>query len=154
LIEPRLLQRRRIDACLPNLPDSWTGRCVALLADLQIGADWAHIDTARRAIDAALNAHPAVVLLAGDYVYHAAREPQRRLAQLRDVLRPLTTSNTPAFGVLGNHDFGVESTTDVHDRAALAETVEGVLEQGGIMIPPTKSCRYPRPCKILRSNRR
>ena len=48
VIEPRLVDEREEVATIPGLPTAWVGQRLALLADLQVGAPLANIDTVGR----------------------------------------------------------------------------------------------------------
>jgi predicted MPP superfamily phosphohydrolase len=145
LIEPRLVQTRRIQAHLPNLPHGWEGRQVALLGDLQVGAPMANTDAIRRAIEAVVRSRPAVVLLTGDFVYNLAHDPSVILSQTLELLRPLVTAEIPCFGVLGNHDFAQESTPEHSRQRELASEVVAGLETAGIRVLRNESAAVRAP---------
>src|SRR5919205_2145188 len=69
-IEPRLVDRLDERATIPNLPASWEHQQVAVFADLQVGMWWSNTDAGRRVVDRVIEIHPALVLLAGDYLYN------------------------------------------------------------------------------------
>jgi hypothetical protein len=69
-IEPRLVDRLDERATIPNLPAAWEQKQVAVFADLQVGMWWSNTDAARRMVDRVVDMHPALVLLAGDYLYN------------------------------------------------------------------------------------
>lgn len=131
-VEPRLLDEQRLEVELPHLPPSWDGRRLALLADLQIGIRFGNTDTVRRAVRRAVACEPALVLLAGDFVYEAVRRPQPALSALGSALRPLARAGIPSFAVLGNHDFGEQGTED--ERIRVAQQVRSTLEAAGIRV--------------------
>jgi uncharacterized protein len=134
LIEPRLLQTRRVHAWLPHLPPAWDGQQLALLGDLQIGAPLSNLGTMRRAVRAIVAARPGLVVLTGDYVYNASHDPVAIIGQLLEVLRPLVSADLACVGVLGNHDFALESTPDRSRQQLLAGAVESALERAGIRV--------------------
>jgi uncharacterized protein len=134
LIEPRRLDTRRVHARLPKLPPAWDGQQLALLGDLQIGAPLSNLDTMRRAVHAIVAARPRLVLLTGDYVYNTSHDPAAIIGQLLDVLRPLASAHLACVGVLGNHDFALESTPDPSRQHVLADAVESALERAGIRV--------------------
>ena len=131
-IEPRLLDEQQLEVEVPYLPESWDGRRLALLADMQIGIRFGNTDTVRRAVRRAVACEPALVLLAGDFVYEAVRSPQSALRVLGSVLRPLAHAGIPSFAVLGNHDFGEEGSKDA--RIRLAQQVRATLETACIRV--------------------
>jgi predicted MPP superfamily phosphohydrolase len=145
LIEPRLLQKRLVDAWLPDLPAGWREQRLALLGDLQVGAPLANTDTIRRAVREAIAARPGAVLLTGDYVYNTSHDPPAIIGQLVELLRPLASAGLPTLGVLGNHDFALESTPDPRRQRALADEVEAALEQAGIRILRNLAIPLPAP---------
>jgi uncharacterized protein len=132
LVEPRLLAEEHLEVTLPNLTRAWKGQHIVLLADLQIGMGLGNTDTLRRAVARTIAVRPALVLLAGDFVYEAVRRPQPALDTLSSVLLPLTNAGLHAFAVLGNHDYGEEGTR--RDRLLLAQRVRRTLEEIGIRV--------------------
>src|SRR5438034_8729324 len=68
-IEPRFVDRDNQVAAIPNLPAEWEGKQVAIFADLQVGMWWANKDAARRLVRQVVKIQPALVLIAGDFVY-------------------------------------------------------------------------------------
>ncbi len=51
---------------VPNLGSDWEGKKVALLADLQVGMWWGNTEMIKKAVKKAVEAQPAMVLIAGD----------------------------------------------------------------------------------------
>ncbi len=107
-IEPRLLDEIEVTAAIPGLPPAWEGQRVAALGDFQVGVWYANEDTARRAIARAVEEHPTAVLLLGDYLYHPSPNRRETLAKVKRLLAPLAAADIPAYGVLGNHDYGLD----------------------------------------------
>ncbi|MBV8085517.1 MAG: metallophosphoesterase, partial [Chloroflexi bacterium] len=138
-IEPRYLDIQRLDADLPHLGPSWAGQRVALLADFQIGIRFGNTDTARRAVKRAVEAQPAVVFLAGDFVYDAVHYPDPALATLKQTLQPLSALSERTFAVLGNHDYGEEGSRLA--RLKLANEVRLTLESLGIRVLENEAVR-------------
>ena len=81
-IEPRLVVGNDETAAIPNLPPAWEGKQVAVFADLQVGMWWANTDAARRLVRSVVEIRPALVLIAGDFVYKA--EVRNRRTASRD----------------------------------------------------------------------
>jgi predicted MPP superfamily phosphohydrolase len=125
-IEPRIVQKRSVDAPLPDLPRAWDGQRLALMGDIQLGAPLANTDAVQRAVRMVLDARPSAVLLTGDYVYDAEGDPAPILGQLVELLAPLGSSGVPVLAVLGNHDFARDSVLDT--------AVEATLERIGMRI--------------------
>ena len=100
LLEPRTVDVRRVRASVPRLPAAWEGRRVALFADIQVGICFSNYDTIRRIVQHVLRESPAVVLLAGDYVYQRNRNPDKALRDIADLLRPIPDSGIPTYAVL------------------------------------------------------
>lgn len=133
LVEPRLLDVEEIVAQVPGLPESWAGRRVAVIADLQLGLWWDNEGTAARAVERAVATRPAAVLLLGDYVYHAAAAGEE-VERLERVLRPLSAGGVPVFAVLGNHDYGLRRRDGRRADAARASRIRETLRALGIRI--------------------
>jgi uncharacterized protein len=131
-IEPRMLDRRHETAEIPNLPASWERRHIALLADLQVGILFSNTDTVRRAIARVIELRPALALIAGDFVYEAARRPDWAARTTLELVRPLPHAGIPTYAVLGNHDYG-EAAPESQKRH-LAQEVSAALEESGVRV--------------------
>src|SRR3954454_11845935 len=121
-------------ADIPNLPLSWAGRRVALLADLQIGALLANTGTIRRIVRRLVRERPAVVLLAGDLLYDAAPCPGPQTAAVGNLLQPLVAAGIPTFAVLGNHDYAPGSAESDAEQRRVARTLREQLDGAGIHV--------------------
>lgn len=132
-IEPRfILQHEQIDATVPNLPRSWDGSRVVVVADLHVGMWFANHALARRAIRDIVEERPALVLIAGDFLYKADRDPTQ-LDDAADLIRPLTAAGIPTYAVLGNHDYSVNWRSDpVNDT--LARRLADRLATAGVTV--------------------
>jgi predicted MPP superfamily phosphohydrolase len=119
VVEPRLIDRRDEVGWVPGLPPEWEGKRLALLADPQVGLRLANIDAVRRAIRLVVRERPALALIAGDFVYNAARHPRRAVAQAVELVRPLVSAGVPTYAVLGNHDYAEEAGGKVSGVAAM-----------------------------------
>lgn len=124
-IEPRLVDEEWETARLPGLPAEWEGARVAVIADLQVGMWFANTDTIRRIVARLVQARPAAVLIAGDFLYHPTEESgeprearddleredlralREQIAEVVSLLRPLTEGGIGTFAVLGNHDYAM-----------------------------------------------
>lgn len=129
--EPRVLMDvQETEAELPDLPESWIGEDVAVLADFQVGMWLDNVGMIERAVRETIERRPKLVLIAGDFVYHPDSSKIRKAVRL---VRPLTEAGLPVFAVLGNHDFSVGSRSD-SPRPELASFLSGQLEAVGIRV--------------------
>lgn len=120
-VEPRLiLDERRYEVAIPGLDVSWSHATVAVFSDLQVGMWLANVGMIERVVDAVVEADPAVVLIAGDFVYHS----NPPVDTVMELLAPLAEADIPVFAVLGNHD---------HASGA-AEEVAAALERYGFEV--------------------
>lgn len=134
--EPRLLlDVEETEARLADLPNSWVGERIAVVADLQIGMWLANDGMVERAVQEAVRRRPKVVLIAGDFVYHPDSSTIRKAVRL---MRPLADAAIPTFAVLGNHDYSLSSETD-SIRTDLAEFLADQLEEIGISVLENES---------------
>lgn len=130
-IEPRfLLDVQEHRAEIPNLPSEWAGEKVAFLADFQVGMWWDNTGMVEKAVEAAIEAAPAVILIGGDFVYKPDSTVIREAVSL---MAPLGASGIPVFAVLGNHDYSIDKR-DSESREALARFLEEELEAAGIEV--------------------
>src|SRR5207248_8485000 len=106
-VEPRFVVRNDERAVVPNLPPAWEGKQVAVFADMQVGMWWANIDAVRRAVRTTVDAHPAIVLLPGDFVYNADSSVDAQTKQVVELLQPIVDAGIPIYAVLGNHDYSL-----------------------------------------------
>lgn len=120
-IEPRLYQVTREPAPIPELPERWEGREIAVIADFQVGMWWANVGTIRRIVRELVEDPPAAVLIAGDFVYKADDRPDELARTAVDLVRPLVEAGIPTYAVLGNHDYSLDLEDDPrNDRVAAA----------------------------------
>jgi len=128
-LEPYRLVIDEHEGPVPNLPESWRGKRVALIADLQVGMFMSNTPTVRRAVARIIAARPAFVMIAGDFIYDTPKGIEPVVA----LLRPLTRAGLPTFAVLGNHDYGMP-TQNYPKNEALARALERALEAVGIRV--------------------
>lgn len=151
-IEPRLIDEEWESARLPGLPQEWKGARVALIADLQVGMWLANTDTARRVVRRLVEARPAAVLIAGDFLYHpneergeprearAEVEPEDRtglqaqVAEVASILRPLTAAGLTTVAVLGNHDYAMQWPDSLPSSIAASELTAALRGIGVIVL--------------------
>jgi uncharacterized protein len=124
-VEPRLvLDERHIEVEVPGLDSAFQGSEVALFSDLQLGMWWDNAGMVERVVDEVVEARPAAVLLAGDFVYGQSPDVATQVDRLRRLLLPIADAGIPAFAVLGNHDYA----------AGAAEQVTHALKQLSIPV--------------------
>ena len=136
LIEPYFLEEEEEEAVIPNLPAAWEGKKIAQVSDFQVGMWWDNVSTIAKSVDKIIEEQPAAVLISGDFIYHADPNPEPTIAEVVDLLRPLTEANIPTYAVLGNHDYGMTSKK-VKPDLELALQLENALE--AIAIPVLKN---------------
>ena len=136
LVEPRLLlDERRIQAALPGLPEQSDETEVAFLSDLQVGMWWANTGMVEDAVAAVVAAKPDAVLLGGDFLYSRSPDPSAQIRTVMGLLEPLTSSGTPVYAVMGNHDHSVGAVPEL--TAALEEAGVAVLTNESAVVPGT-----------------
>lgn len=133
LIEPYTLERTTYHAQIPELPAQWQDRRVAVFGDMQVGMWLDNELTMRRAVQAVIEERPAMALIVGDFVYHAADVSGSQIERAAALLKPLTEARIPTFAVLGNHDYGLAKRGgDANED--LAKALREALEANGITI--------------------
>ncbi len=141
-IEPRfLLDVRSFDAEVPALPPAWEGQTVALLADFQVGMWLDNTGMVKKAVDEALEADPALVLIAGDFVYKPDTAVVREAVAL---LQPLVQAGVPVVAVLGNHDYSMMKD-DSEIREEIADFLSSELEAAGVTVLENESIAVAAP---------
>lgn len=149
-IEPHLIDEEEWSLELAGLPAAWDGHRVAVIGDLQVGMWLDNTSTIRRIVERLVNKPPALVLIAGDFIYHPlgdAGGPRHRedfdaethrtvqavIAQTVDLVRPLAAAGIPTVAVLGNHDYAMET-----QKAArldwVADDLRQALETAGVRV--------------------
>lgn len=115
-VEPRLvLDERHIRVEVPGLDPAFEGAEVALFSDLQLGMWWDNAGMVARVVDEVVEARPAAVLLAGDFVYGQSPDVAAQVDRLGRLLLPIADAGIPAFAVLGNHDYAAGAAQQVTD---------------------------------------
>lgn len=134
LLEPRLLLRVEREAVpMPGLPAAWAGSTIAVTGDFEVGAPGANSAMAHRVVRRLVAERPAAVLLIGDFVRHDTDDRVAALERLEAILRPLAQSGTPAFAVLGEHDWGIDGPGAAPDSAAASE-LRATLRRLGVRV--------------------
>lgn len=131
LIEPRLLlDQQEETAEVPNLPATWEGQRIALLADFQVGMWWDNTGMVSKAIETTIEAQPRLVLIAGDFVY---KPDSAKVREAVGLVRPLVDADIPTYAVLGNHDYSMMKESS-EKRPELARYLAEELEAAGIEV--------------------
>ncbi len=157
LVEPRLIEVKEEKAEIPGLPNEWSGQRIALIADLQIGMWLGNEETDRRIVDRIIQEKPALVLIAGDFVYKPTDEDERDDLEREDthafrqeveravaLVKPLVRAGLPVYAVLGNHDYGMNHPDSIkNDR--IAEAMRAALEGAGIRVLENAAQPLPSP---------
>lgn len=133
LLEPYIIDEQVYEVTLPRLPESWEGQQVAVIADLQIGMWLSNSQTVRRIITRVVKKRPALVLIAGDFVYLYGKRPSSAINKAVKLVRPLVEAGLPTYAVLGNHDYRMPTERAPKDEA-LAERVRAALEAAGVRV--------------------
>ncbi|GAB5521890.1 MAG: metallophosphoesterase [Rhodothermales bacterium] len=122
VVEPRfLLDTTEHGVKLPNLPETWEGEQVALLADFQIGMWWHNLGMIEEAVEEVIEAQPALLVIAGDFLY----QPDSAKVQIAaELMRPLGEAGITTLAVLGNHDYSL-----MHEDSKLELPIGRYLEQ-------------------------
>ena len=142
LIEPRfLLDIQSHEAEVPNLPPAWEGHTVALLADLQVGMWMDNTGMVKEAVEEALEANSALVLIAGDFVYKPDSAVVQKAVAL---LRPLLEAKVPVVAVLGNHDYSMMKEKS-RGREAMARYLTSELAAAGVHVLENEAFSVARP---------
>ena len=133
LAEPYVIDRAELTATLPNLPESWEGERVAVIADMQVGMWLGNSWTVKRMVAQLIDDPPAAVLIAGDFVYHPAAGSSREAEAAVDLVKPLVEAGIPTYAVLGNHDYQMPTAKDAKN-ADLAARVVAALAAAGVQV--------------------
>lgn len=134
LLEPYIIDTEEEVAEIPGLPAAWEGKRVALIADWQIGMWLGNTPTIRRTVEQLIEERPALVLIAGDFVYHAGEEPSEEINKAIEHVRPLVEAGIPTYAVLGNHDYSMDSQKLETKNEQLADKVREALEAAGVQV--------------------
>lgn len=133
LIEPYIIDTEEEVAAIPNLPSAWDGQRVAVIGDWQVGMWLDNTPTIRRIVQQLIESRPALVLIVGDFIYGAGKDPQEEISQAIELIRPLSASGIPIYAVLGNHDYGMTSKQDSPDQL-MATKLYQALEAVGVQV--------------------
>jgi predicted MPP superfamily phosphohydrolase len=130
VIGPSGLRNEDYDLALPGWPAACDGTRVAVLTDLHVGSPFNGIGKLHRVVALTQDAHPDLVLLAGDYV-------------ITDVPGGHFTPPEEIAGVLGalSAPLGVWAVLGNHDRWFDGARVQRALETAGIPVLEDESRR-------------
>ncbi|WP_099764772.1 metallophosphoesterase [Chryseobacterium sp. 52] len=106
-----------------NLPETLEGKTLMQISDLHVGNrfDWNFlIDSFQKA----QQFKPDFVVYTGDFVNHGTAEEQE---DLKKVMKHAVHGNLATFGILGNHDYGMN-----WDDTVCSENICDILEDFGI----------------------
>ncbi len=130
-IEPRfLLDHEQYEARIPDLPPEWDGQQVALVADFQLGMWLGNDGMVREALRAAVDEGVALVLIAGDFMYHPDSSRAERAVAM---VRPVVEAGIPVVAVLGNHDYSLMKKSS-EARPPIAEYLTAQLRALGVAV--------------------
>ncbi len=142
LIEPYILDEQRYIVALPNLPAAWSGQQIAVVADFQVGMWLDNTASIRRAVNRLVNARPAAVLIAGDFIYHT-EHGEGDVVEAVALTRPLVEADIPTFAVLGNHDYSLDEEGGDKNQT-LADALAAALEAAGVEVLVNESAALVR----------
>ncbi|PAP78201.1 metallophosphoesterase [Rubrivirga marina] len=141
-IEPRLLlDDKSFEAEIPNLPGGWDGQTVALVADFQIGMWLDNEAMVAEAVEDAVEDEAALLLVAGDFLYHPDSAKADRAVAL---LGPAFEAGVPVVAVLGNHDYSLMKTHS-EERPPIAEYLTRRLRESGATVLENEAVGVPAP---------
>ncbi|TYS17155.1 metallophosphoesterase [Rossellomorea vietnamensis] len=138
IIEPYTIAVEQETAEIPNLPQAWEGKDIAVLGDFQVGMWMDNDSVIPRAVDKIIEEEPQAVLLLGDYVYHPADDNTVQMEKVADALTPLEEADIPVFALLGNHDYAMDKKDDRVNQET-ADRVDRMLGEKGIRVLQNES---------------
>jgi hypothetical protein len=133
LLEPYLIDTEEEVAEIPSLPSAWEGQRVALIADWQIGMWMDNTSTIRRVVKQLIEERPAIVLIAGDFIYDPGKDPSEEINKAVEIVRSLPRAGIPTYAVLGNHDYAMKNKHAPPDEK-LAAKLHDALESVGVQV--------------------
>ena len=138
LLEPYLIDTEEEVAEIPGLPAAWEGKRVALIADWQIGMWLDNTSTIRRIVEQLIEQRPAIVLIAGDFIYDPDKDPSEEINKAVEIVRSLPQAGIPTYAVLGNHDYGMKNK-HAPPNEQLARQLHDALEAVGVQVLQNES---------------
>jgi predicted MPP superfamily phosphohydrolase len=101
LVESNRLVVLEKDLILDEWPERLSGYKIAVLGDFHLRDVWS-MDVAKRAVDAALDSNPDMVVLVGDFV---GRWKPDSVAMIGEILEPLLLMQGNVVAIPGNHEY-------------------------------------------------
>ena len=98
----------------------------------------------RRIVSRLLETPPALVLIAGDFIYHPGEDEGAVIAEAVALVAPLAEAGIPTYAVLGNHDYAMPTEQASKDEA-LAERLRAALEAAGVQVLHNQTVSLPGP---------
>lgn len=121
-VEPGWLSIESHELKIDGLPSVWSGKSIAQVSDLHVGA--ASEGLLRFAFRCLAAINPDMVIVTGDFINHDFVDIDVCLGR---VLSELKALGRPVFGCLGNHDYGRHwSQLGVADRVSECARENGV----------------------------
>lgn len=123
-IEPHWVDWVRRDLPLPGLPEAWAGRLMVQLSDLHVGLQ-VEDDYLLKIFQKVQELQPDLVVYTGDFISHW----KGIVEQARRMFPSLPLGRLGTFGILGNHDFGFNWSSQL-----IAESIEEIAVERGVKI--------------------
>lgn len=133
LLEPYLIDTEEEVAEIPGLPTAWQGKRVALIADWQIGMWLDNTSTIRSIVKQLIEERPALVLIAGDFIYDPGKDPSDEINKAVEIVRSLPQAGIPTYAVLGNHDYAMKNK-QAPPNEQVARQLHKALEAVGVQV--------------------
>ncbi|WP_298764750.1 metallophosphoesterase [uncultured Polaribacter sp.] len=124
-IEPFWLEFVHKKMPIKNLPNNLIGKTLMQISDTHVGNRFDYqfiIDSFKKA----KQLKPDFVVYTGDYVSY---ENEKQFAQLKEVMQSAVLGNLGTFGILGNHDYGINWY-----QQKVANQITSILENSKIKI--------------------
>lgn len=124
-IEPFWLEFVHKKMPIKNLPNNLIGKTLMQISDIHVGNRFDYqfiIDSFKKA----KQLKPDFVMYTGDYVSY---ENEKQFAQLKEVMQSAVLGNLGTFGILGNHDYGINWY-----QQKVANQITSILENSKIKI--------------------
>lgn len=124
-IEPFWLEFVHKKMPIKNLPNNLIGKTLMQISDIHVGNRFDYqfiIDSFKKA----KQLKPDFVVYTGDYVSY---ENEKQFAQLKEVMQSAVLGNLGTFGILGNHDYGINWY-----QQKVANQITSILENSKIKI--------------------
>jgi len=146
-VEPYFLDIENEKAAIPNLPQEWEGKKVAVFGDFQVGMWMDNTKTVENAAEEIAEMKPDAVLIIGDFVYHSLEDPEAEMQKVEKLISPLVKKDIPIFAVLGNHDYNMQNKKD-EPQIESVKNVRTSLEEMGVTLLHNRSV----PLNLLKDN--